>query len=220
MESFFNAVLQRWPVGRQDYHWHILWPNAVVESVLVQPYQGLTHGREGVEPVPARWVHLTVLHAPPVEETSPEQIEQMIALVRQQCPAVSPWQAIVHPPSVDRVGVACRVEPEPEARQLWQITRAATREVMGDQGLTYPQGEYHPHTTLAYGTGSTRPAVVRQQMNAWMNKHIALPPASLAVTQLSLVQQSHNGRHITWRHVVDVPLAGQARGPAARQTPR
>jgi hypothetical protein len=43
-------------------------------------------------------------------------------------------------------------------------------------------------------------------MKAWLSDH-TVGPATLRATHLSLVAQSHDRRHITWRTIAVVPLA-------------
>jgi len=70
VEDFFAQVESRrhaWPAGRDDLHRHLLYDDVLVEEQLVAPYRELTH-RPGLAPVPARWVHTTVMHGGPVDQ--------------------------------------------------------------------------------------------------------------------------------------------------------
>jgi hypothetical protein len=44
-------------------------------------------------------------------------------------------------------------------------------------------------------------------MKVWLSDH-DIPPVTFRVDKLSLVAQSRNGREITWRHILDVPVLG------------
>jgi len=69
VEDFFAQVESRrhaWPAGRDDLHRHLLYDDVLVEEQLVAPYRELTH-RPGLAPVPARWMHTTVMHGGPVD---------------------------------------------------------------------------------------------------------------------------------------------------------
>ncbi len=208
MQSFFDEVSGRWPAGREDYHWHVLWDRHAVQEQLIEQYAGLTRDRPGLEPVPASGVHMTVLHSGPVDEISDDEIGAITALVRQRCAALAPWTAVVDRPTVGRVAVECLIGPGESARQLWQITSEATRQVTGDRFPTIPE-TYYPHLSLGYGTGTDDP-VTRRQMKVWLTDTLTpspqLPPVTLPVASLHLVAQSHDGRHITWRHITQVPI--------------
>lgn len=65
---------------------------------------------------------------------------------------------------------------------------------------------YFPHASLAYGVaGEVRPD--RLSMKALLSD-LPVGPVTLPVTRLSLVAQSHDGRHITWTHLGDAVLGG------------
>ena len=50
MEDFFAGVVDRWPPGQEDYHWHALPGPAAVRECLSGQYRELTH-RPGLAPV-------------------------------------------------------------------------------------------------------------------------------------------------------------------------
>jgi 2'-5' RNA ligase len=211
MQSFFETVIHRWPAGQEDYHWHLLFPEDLVSQQLVEPYRGLTHGRDQLRPVPARWVHLTLLHSGPVGQISAAELDQITDLVREQCTTVAPFSLTFDRPAVGRVAVECIARPGPPARQLWQITADATAAVTGTRFPLIPD-LYYPHLSLAYGTGDSDTG--RRAMKAWLSDDVDTGPVTLPATHLSLVAQSYDMQHITWRHLTDVPLDG----PAPQQT--
>lgn len=89
MESFFAGVTQRWPAGREDYHWHILSPEQQTRTALWEPCREMTH-REGLVPVEPAWYHVAVLHSAPDRVMPPGSPQEPCDRAVQRC-----WSARV-----------------------------------------------------------------------------------------------------------------------------
>ncbi|MFJ9617864.1 2'-5' RNA ligase family protein [Streptomyces noursei] len=206
MEDFFANVENRrhaWPAGRRDLHWHLLPDPAVVHERLVEPYRELTH-RPGLEPVPARWLHVTVLHSGPQQEASPQEVEAITTRVRKAVAATGSIELTFARPSIGTQAVECAARPGAAARRLWETTWTATTEVVGPRWPLVP-ATYHPHTTLAYAAGRDAQHLDRGQLKAHLSD-LDTGEVSLFFSQLALVAQWHDGRHIIWEHLTDIPL--------------
>jgi hypothetical protein len=201
VESFFATVTDRWPTGREDYHWHILPEEQETRSALYGPYRELTH-HVGLVPVTPAWYHVTVLHSAPVEQVSAAELERIVAGVRQRCLTVAGFDLTVDRPGVGGVAVECPARPGSPARRLWEVTAEATAAVIGDR-VPVILAVYYPHLSLAYAVAH----VDHRPMKVWLSDH-DIAPLTVAVRKIALVAQSHDGQQITWRHILDVPLLG------------
>ena len=203
MDSFFDTVAGWWPAGRADYHWHVLLPDTGGRG-LVDPYRQLTH-RQGLAPVPARWLHVTVMPVAPVDEISVGERDRIIAGVRTRCALIPAFELTLDRPGVGRHALECPGRPGAPLRRVRQAIVDAIRAVIGDRMPMLP-AHYHPHTSIAYAVGTVRNGPVR----VWLSDN-GPGPFTFPVTTVSLVEQSHDGRHITWDKVLAVPLgAGTA----------
>ncbi|MGQ7754820.1 2'-5' RNA ligase family protein (plasmid) [Streptomyces sp. WC2508] len=204
IEDFFAGVEGRWPAGRADLHWHILFAPEMTEEHLVAPYREVTH-RPGLAPVEARWVHTTVMHGGPVAEYAPGEIDTIVDRVRQECQAIAPIDLTFDRPSPGRVAVECAARPGAPGRRLWELTTRVDREVTGGRFPLTPKSWY-PHASIAYGV--TGPARANQQsVKALLSDHPG-QPVVLRADSISLVAQSHDRQHITWEHLANVRLNG------------
>jgi 2'-5' RNA ligase len=199
VEDFFAGVVDRWPPGREDYHWHVLPGPPAVRERLYGQYRELTH-RPGLAPVPGQWLHITVAHLMPVTQVSAGQIEQITGLVRQACSGIAPFAVTAGRPEVWRTGIVCPIRPGPPLRHLWQVTTSAADQVTAATCQTRP-GVYHPHLALAYGYDHVDDGPLRAWISDSNAADIALP-----VTRLVLVAQQHDCRQITWRLIEEIPL--------------
>ncbi|WP_414170916.1 2'-5' RNA ligase family protein (plasmid) [Streptoverticillium reticulum] len=220
MESFFDRVESRrnpWPAGRADLHWHLLPDQAVVREALVEPYRAITH-RPGLAPVPAPWVHCTLLHAGPVDQYRDEEIDAIIERVAKECQTIAPFDLVFDRPTVGTVAVECAARPGEPARQLWELTARADAEITGGRFPLIP-AVYYPHISLAYGnrgelqqTGA-RASTIRPDRRELKAALADLPgePVVLRADRLCLVAQQHDRQHITWTPIAEVPLQAPAR---------
>ncbi|MFB7630434.1 2'-5' RNA ligase family protein [Streptomyces sp. NPDC056149] len=203
MKDFFSTVVHRWPEGRDDLHWHILPDPAVVRRMLFEPYRELTH-RPGLAPVRPENFHITLLHGPPVAEVTPQEIDDIVALVRQGVQSMAPFELTLGRPAVGSVALECTGRPGAASRPLWQLTSQAMAKATGNRFPTRPAAHY-PHGSLAYAVGD----VERLPMKVWLSDH-GPDVLTIKVDKISLVAQRHDRREITWDHILDVPLGGSS----------
>ncbi|MFE7113198.1 2'-5' RNA ligase family protein [Streptomyces sp. NPDC057575] len=202
IEDFFATVEARWPAGRADLHWHLLFPPEQVEELLTAPYREITH-RPGLAPVEARWVHTTVMHGGPTAEYLPGEIDAILDRVRQECREVGPIDFTFDRPSPGRVAVECAARPGEPGRRLWELTTRIDQEVTGSRFPVLPRSWY-PHSTLAYGVAGPDRAE-RQTMKVLLSDHPG-EPVVLRADTLVLVSQSHDRKFITWERLAEVKL--------------
>lgn len=201
MKDFFGTVIHRWPAGQQDYHWHILPDPDVVRQELFEPYRELTH-QPRLAPVQPQNFHITLLHGPPVEEVTAQEVEQTIELVREGCTRIAPFDLTLARPALGTVAIECIGSPGAASRPLWQLTAEATTKATQNRFPTIPSAHY-PHATIAYAIGD----VARLPLKVWLSDH-GPGPLTVPVGKISLVSQWHNRREIVWDHILDVPLLG------------
>ena len=122
-------------------------PDPATHDRLEAEYRELT-ARPGLTPVPGPWMHITVLHAPPVTRLTAQQAAQMAALVADECASLAPFAAAISPAEAWHTGIVCAVRPGPPLRSLWQVTASAAQVTGGARETRL--AVYYPHLTVAY----------------------------------------------------------------------
>lgn len=160
--------------------------------------------------MPARWVHITVLHAGPQADTSDAELEAVIGKVRASALTVEPFALTLYPPAAGIVGLECVGRPGDAARRLWSLTAAANREVLGERFTLIPAA-YYPHASLAYA-GPEGHLADRTALKVALSD-VDAPPVTVQAQRVELVSQWHDGKsHIKWEALASVPLGrGSAR---------
>ncbi|GHE11339.1 2'-5' RNA ligase family protein [Streptomyces alanosinicus] len=147
-KDFFSTVIHRWPEGRRDYHWHLLAAPEWVKETLFEPYRELTH-RPGLAPVQPDNFHITLLHGPPVEEMSEQELADMVNQVRTSCAKIAPVELTLGRAAVGTVAIECAGQPGTASRPLGKLTSDATAKATGGRFPTIP-ADHYPHAILAY----------------------------------------------------------------------
>jgi 2'-5' RNA ligase len=203
MEDFFAGVADRWPAGREDYHWHVLPGTEAMRERLADPYRELTD-RPGLVPVRAEWMHVAVQHLAPAAEITGAELAKITRVVRDRCAGIAPFVVTAGRADAWETGVVCPVRPGYLLRFLRQVTTGTGREVTGGRFGTH-QPVYCPHLTLAYAVAHVDHGPVR----AWISDCEAVEVA-LPVSRLVLVAQRHDRREITCRLIDEVALTRDA----------
>jgi 2'-5' RNA ligase len=201
VEDFFATIADRWPAGREDYHWHVLPGSDLLRDRICRPYCEIIH-QAGLVPVRSTYLHITIQHLAPVGEVTHREIGQIIGLVRDRCSEFAAFAVTVGRAQAWDYGIVCPIRPGNVLASLWQLASNATTEVTGGRFEVSP-AVFHPHMSLAYATGHVDQAAVRAQL-----ADRDAPEIELQVTRLALVAQRYDCREITFRLLDEIPLAG------------
>ena len=198
-----NRAIAPWPAGRRDLHWHLLPKTVADREALAGPYRELAR-QPGLEPVDDEWLHVTVLHCGPHQDATAGEIQEIATRVREAVAGGGPVELTFARPQVGSVALERAARPGVATRRLWDVTRTATTEVVGERWPLQPAAAYYPHVSLAYA-GSQASLADRGVLKQLLSD-IDAGEVTLVFSSLSLVSQWHDGRRIVWDSLVTVPL--------------
>lgn len=201
MENFFDRVDTFWPAGRRDLHWHIL-PSPAEAAELTAPYAHLVD-RPGLAPVPDRWLHCTLLHAIGVTVDEVD-IDQLVESVTLPAEAIAPFTLTFDRPSVGAVGVEISGRPGQPFDLVAGLTVTATAQAA--PGFR-PGLSRYPHMSLAYTTTGSA-GLKATDLRAGLAAIDQPLTGTVLVDRLHLAKQWHDGQHIMWCTLAEVPLRG------------
>jgi 2'-5' RNA ligase len=187
-----------WSPGRSFYTWHITFEGQPAMADLAQHYAGVV--QLGVyDPVPLRWLHLTMQGVGFTDEISTAQIDQVVAAANRRCAALSSFRVTIGPALFDPEALSLPVQPVEPLADLRTTVRAAIADVFGD--APEPEVGYRPHVSLGY-TNTTGPA------ESVVDALADLPPrtAEVTVDAVSLIDLNRDQKMYEWSPVASVPL--------------
>lgn len=202
MESFFERVGRFWPAGRRDLHWHIL-PTPDEASALTTPYKGLAP--PGLQSVPVDGMHCTLLHAVGLSSTDVDT-DTLLKEVGSYAQTVQPFTLTFDRPAVGNVAVEISGWP---GRPFTEIVDALTQLTFRTGAAFKAAPSRYPHMSIAY-TSDGAADVNRVDLRATLASIEGPLSGTVCVDRLHLVEQWHDGAHLMWHPIAEVPLAGVA----------
>lgn len=207
MESFFDRVEPVWPQGRRDLHWHLLPAPATEAVALGRPYVGLTLTK-GLHRVIPEWMHCTLIHAigadVDFDPAVSAGVELLVADVARRVADIEPFTLRFGSPVIKPVAIEAPGSPDSPHQTLVDHVLAAHRELWGDAHLL--SASPAPHISLAYA-GKEAEDIDTDELEAQLSD-IEGQTTEVYVDRLHLVAQRHDGVHITWQPLAEVPLKG------------
>lgn len=202
MESFFERVGVVWPPGRRDLHWHVL-PTQEEAAALAAPYREIT--APGLHRVPAGGMHCTLLHAVGLGR-SDVAVDELLQDVRSAAQTVQPFALTFDRPSVGAMAVEISGWPgAPFAALVDLVTEAMNR----TKATFAAAPSRYPHISLGY-TGDGADALNAVTLRTAIASIDGPVSGTVLADRIHLVEQWHDGRHITWTPIAEIPLGARA----------
>ncbi len=194
-----------WRLGRRAYTFYVVLNNDAVDGAdglrrLVRDYQRAVADLDGLDPIPAEWLHLTVQGVGFVDEVGDEDVRAIVAAAGQHCATLTPFDLTFGPAVVADEGIMLPASPEGPTKALRRALRAAIGDVWGPARV--PEREaFIPHVTVAYSnaTGSTVRLVQALEGSA-------PEPATVTVRAASLIVLDRDARMYRWTVSASVAL--------------
>jgi 2'-5' RNA ligase len=155
-------------------------------------------GLDGLDHVPAEWLHMTTLIAGYADETAAAQVQAMTDRAQTLLAAVPPitvtfGRVLYHPRAI-----ILAAEPREALTPVLTACQQATRQATGHDG-TFHTDPWIPHLTLAY-SNTAHPA--QPAIDALGRQ---LPSRQVTITSVSLTSQTPDQRY-TWDLIADATL--------------
>ncbi|MGW2304983.1 2'-5' RNA ligase family protein [Streptomyces sp. NPDC001809] len=200
MEDFFAKLGRFWPAGRRDLHWHIL-PTPAEADALITPYQHLVP--PGLQSVGADGMHCTLLHAIGLGRDDVDT-DALVKDVASRVSTVRPFTLTFDRPAVGPFAIELSGWP---GRPFTVLVDAVTQATASTGAAFKPGPSRYPHMSTAYTTAGAEhvDSVTLKADLAGIDRPLS---ATVLADRIHLVEQWHDGTHIRWTPIAEVPLAG------------
>jgi 2'-5' RNA ligase len=139
-----------WGVGSRFYTWHITFEDQPAVVQLADNYRATLAGLPTLDPVPPKWLHLTMQGIGFVDRIKAADVDAIVAAARIRCAELEPMNLIISRPYVDPESIQIAVEPAAPVRELRTTIRTAIADVWGAEHVPEPAEPFTPHMSLAY----------------------------------------------------------------------
>lgn len=155
------------------------------------------------DPVPLRWLHLTMQGVGFTDEVSRDDLNSIVTAAQLRLTQLEPFPVTVGPAFIDPEALSMPVRPvEPLARLRDEI-RAAIGDVWGQANVPEAAEGFRPHVSLGYANRAA-PAQPALDELARHSGH----SADITVTNASIINLNRDTKMYQWTEIATAPLGG------------
>jgi hypothetical protein len=140
-----------WRPGRRMYAFHFTFGDQPAVCELAAACQALLAGLPGLDPVPARWLHLTVQDVGFTDEVTDRDLTALVAAARRRLASLEAPRVTVGPAHAVTESIVLKVGPAGGLSAVRTGLRMAMCEVMPLHPVI-GRGQWWPHISVAYSS--------------------------------------------------------------------
>ncbi|WP_328390683.1 2'-5' RNA ligase family protein [Nocardia sp. NBC_00416] len=190
-----------WAPGRTGYYWYLTFHDPALADLTQQCQKRLEH--DGIDLVPRDGLHVTLLGLGRADQVSDEQLAQITAEASARLSTLAPFELAVGPLTGSRSALRFSVTPWDPLLELHHMLRAATAGSQRARRLA-ETADFRPHLGIGYISRTLDVASVIGDVAALR----ALPPVTVRVDSVDLVELRREGRAYRWTDLAVLPLGG------------
>ncbi|MEU7524453.1 2'-5' RNA ligase family protein [Saccharothrix sp. NPDC042600] len=190
-----------WRAGRSFYTWHVTFADQAGAQRLVVAYAPVLAALPQLDPIPVRWLHLTLQGIGFTDEVDRQDVERIVEAARKRCAELEPITAVIGPAHVDPETVQMPVRPLEPLADLRLAIRAAIGDVWGADNVPEPEAGFRAHVTLGYSNTAGPMGPIRQALDAE-----AEHTAEVVISSVSLIDLNRDHQAYEWTDVATVSL--------------
>lgn len=170
-----------WRVGRSFYTWHVTFDDQPAVHQLAADYADLFGELPTLDPVPVRWLHLTIQGIGFTDEVNRADLDRIVDAAQDYCAALAPFTITLGPAQVDPEALLLPVSPTEPVSALREAIRTGIGAVWGPDNVPEKSHGFHPHVSLAYSNapGAAEPIVQRLATQTVTSTEITIRRAAL-----------------------------------------
>jgi 2'-5' RNA ligase len=190
-----------WQVGRSFYTWHITFEDRPAAEQLVAAYRPVLRQLPQLDPVPLRWLHLTMQGVGFTDEIDRTDVDRIADAARKRCEDLEPFTVTIGPAHVDPETIQMPVQPVEPLAAVRATIRAAIGDVWGAENVPEAADGYRPHVSLGYSNSAGPGAPIAAALSEH-GDHVA----EVTVAAVSLIDLNRDRKAYEWTEVATAPL--------------
>ncbi|WP_007514911.1 MULTISPECIES: 2'-5' RNA ligase family protein [Pseudofrankia] len=191
-----------WTPGRRSYHWMLTFEEAPELHALAARCQERLH-LSVLDPVPADGLHLTLQRLAFTDQITLADLDAAVLETHRRLASFSAFTLTVGPLAGSPGAVRFSVQPWKPVIAVREAVLDVTGVVLGPSRLAAGSAGFRPHIGIAYSNGANE----AQPIVSEVARLRRLPPATVRVDAVALVELRRAGRSYHWDIITRVPLA-------------
>jgi 2'-5' RNA ligase len=190
-----------WRVGRSFYTWHITFAEQAEAARLVADYAPVLAELPMLDPVPLRWLHLTMQGVGFTDEVSRSDVDRIVSAAQKRCAELEPFTVTIGPAHVDPETIQMPVRPVESLTTVRQAIRDAIGDVWGHDNVPEQAEGWRPHVSLSYSNAAGLAEPVATSLAAHGEYS-----AQVTVDAVSLIDLNRDHKAYEWSDVTTIRL--------------
>lgn len=186
-----------------DWNFNIDYRDQPEVAAMAEKYATVLRNVTGLhEPIPANWLHTTVLRIGLVSDYTEHEVLAMADVLASRMHDVKLPQFVFDPWWLWDGNVVLHISPEDAFMPIHEIVRQSVTDIVGPERTAQPKyGRYIPHMTLAY----TKSHHHEQEIHDILETNLVASARFRATNLVLIRQQPIRGRY-EWEAVRTVPI--------------
>ncbi|MGH3773655.1 MAG: 2'-5' RNA ligase family protein [Pseudonocardiaceae bacterium] len=190
-----------WRVGRSFYTWHVTFDDQPAAHQLAADYAPILEDLPTLDPIPVRWLHLTMQGIGFTDEVDRADVEAIVDAARDRCADLAPFTITLGPARVDPEALMLPVRPPELVARLRARIRAAIADVWGAANVPENPNDFRPHVSLAYSNAAGSAAPIAQRLT-----ERSVTSAEITVRRATLIDLNRDHKVYQWTDVATAEL--------------
>jgi 2'-5' RNA ligase len=195
-----------WSGERQCLYWYLAFDEDRLATALGRPLLDAVAEVDWLDPVPPRWMHLSLCEVGYVDELSDDAAARVSAEALRTFEDSPPLRLRLGPLATHGSALALNAGPSPVLADLRERARRAVEAAVGPVRERVDAEPFDPHVTVGYVNRDVDLPVVESTVRA-------LPPVrtDVDVDRLTLATVTRRDKHYQWQVDAEVDLPRHAR---------
>jgi 2'-5' RNA ligase len=192
-----------WRVGTRFYAWHITLDDAPELYPLAEYWRERLRAFEYLDPIPDRWLHLTMQGVGRVEDVPDRTRDRVVGAVRQRLAELGPVRVTFQRPVVHSEAVVLPAIPPTAVDAVRRAVRTGMSDAIGADAVPERAEGFQPHVSLAYVNRDRGAAAVVEAIETADEPEAV----SVGIRHTSLLELHRDNQMYEWRMVAAARLA-------------
>lgn len=190
-----------WRVGRSFYTWHVTFDDQPAIHQLAGHYAPILEDLPTLDPIPVRWLHLTMQGVGFTDEVDRVDVDTIVAAARDRCVELTPFTITLGPARVDPEALMLPVRPAEPVARLRATIRAAIADVWGPGNVSEDPDDFRPHVSLAYSNAASPAAPIARRLTTRL-----VTSAEITVRRVTLIDLNRDHKVYQWTDIATAEM--------------